>query len=262
MNPSNELLAIGDTWSPPEALRSTRPREIRLTGSGKFLRFFSIFLAVGSIALGIVLYLKASVDLAQREDLVRRGISSSARITRHWKTGGKDTRFWIAYAYPHEGQEYQGRIQLGRKDWTSLTQDSSIPIRFLPEDPDVHYLPGREGQLLPLWVSFLIAPILLAIGWLVHQPLTSQARLLREGRPAPAVVKEHKKVKGGQETHYTFLLLNRAAAEGKMDASKDPPPLGSVLCVLYEPDRPQHNQVYPLSLVRTARVIRPREKKA
>lgn len=262
MNPSNELLAIGDTWSPPEELLSTRPREIRLTGLGKFLRFLSILLAIGSIALGIVLYLKASTDLAQREDLVRRGISSSARITRLWKTSGKETRFWIAYVYPHKGQEYQGRIQLGRRDWASLTRDSSIPIRFLPEDPGVHYLPGREDQLLPLWVPFLIAPILLAIGWLVHQALASQARLLREGRPAPALVNEYKKVKGGQETHYTFLLLNRAAAEGKMDASKNPPPLGSVLCVLYEPDRPRHNQVYPLSLVRTARVVRTREKKS
>jgi hypothetical protein len=262
MNPSNELLAIGDTWSPPEELLSTRPREIRLTGLGKFLRIFSILMAVGSIALGIILYLKASSDLAQREDLTRRGISSSARITRLWKTSGKETRFWIAYAYPHAGQEYQGRIQLGRRDWAHLTQDSSIPVRFLPEDPGVHYLPGREGQLLPLWVPFLITPVLLAIGWLMHRSLASQSRLLMEGRPAPALVTEHKKVKNGQETHYTFLLLNRAAADGKMDASKNPPPLGGVLCVLYEPDRPRHNQVYPLSLVRTARAIRPLKKKA
>ena len=42
-------------------------------------------------------------------------------------------------------------------------------------------------------------------------------------------------------------------ASGKSCASSKPPALGSVVTVVYDPDQPRRNAVYPFSLVKPAR---------
>jgi hypothetical protein len=48
---------------------------------------------------------------------------------------------------------------------------------------------------------------------------------------------------------YEFPLLSGAVASGKAGTSAKPPAIGSVICVIYDPESPKRNAVYPLSLV-------------
>jgi hypothetical protein len=41
-------------------------------------------------------------------------------------------------------------------------------------------------------------------------------------------------------------------ASGKSGTSSKPPAVGTVICVVYDPDRPSRNRVYPLALVKPA----------
>jgi hypothetical protein len=52
---------------------------------------------------------------------------------------------------------------------------------------------------------------------------------------------------------YDFALLNGAVASGRSQTSSKPPAIGSVICVVYDPDRPSRNLAYPFQLVRARR---------
>jgi Protein of unknown function (DUF3592) len=108
---------------------------------------------------------------------------------------------------------------------------------------------------LPLWLPPLITVALAGFGWVCLLPLRAERQLLMEGRPAPAVVLSHHKhhsSHGG--THrsmtYEFPLMTGAVVTGKYATSGKPPAIGSVICVLYDPDRPKRSVPYPLKLVR------------
>ena len=104
---------------------------------------------------------------------------------------------------------------------------------------------------MPLWLPYVIAAAMALAAFLVRLPLISERRLLAEGRPAPAVVTRIEKAQHGEVAHYSFSLMSGSIASGKTGPTKKQPPPGSVLCVIYEPDRAGHNKVYPLPLVRT-----------
>jgi hypothetical protein len=105
-----------------------------------------------------------------------------------------------------------------------------------------------------LWLPFLVSFLMGATGWLLTRLLAAQRHLLCEGRPAPGVVTDHKKTHHATVAHYTFATMSGAIAQGQLEQQKKPPAVGSTLCVLYEPDRTSHNRVYPLALVRAARL--------
>ena len=80
-------------------------------------------------------------------------------------------------------------------------------------------------------------------------PLRRQNRLLTEGRPAPGRVTAIKKADKVLVVQYEFRLLNGVVVKGKYNASKVPA-ADQPLCVLYDPENPRRNALYPLSLVR------------
>jgi hypothetical protein len=51
---------------------------------------------------------------------------------------------------------------------------------------------------------------------------------------------------------YECLVLSGATSTGKAGTSSKPPAIGTVITVVYDPDRPARSQVYPVSLVRPA----------
>jgi hypothetical protein len=105
---------------------------------------------------------------------------------------------------------------------------------------------------MPLWLPYPVAGALALASFLIAREIRRQRRLLAEGRPAPALVTRHEGNRQGKVAHYEFPLLSGALARGKAGPQKKPPAVGSLLCVLYEPDRMRNNSLYPLSLVRPA----------
>jgi hypothetical protein len=95
--------------------------------------------------------------------------------------------------------------------------------------------------------------VLLGGGGLCLFAIQRQRRLLSEGRAAPALVTGHHRHRTSHGTHrsmtYAFPLLSGGVASGKGRTSNKPPAIGSVICVVYDPESPNRNTVYPLSLV-------------
>jgi hypothetical protein len=90
--------------------------------------------------------------------------------------------------------------------------------------------------------------------------LNAQRRLLAEGRPAPALVTKlarHQTSHGvsHQSIRYAFPLLSGSMAIGRSDARKGQA-VGSVICIVYDPDRPRRSLAYPFPLVRPAKLAR------
>jgi hypothetical protein len=117
-------------------------------------------------------------------------------------------------------------------------------------------LAGTTPGVMPLWLPVLVALAIAGGGWGCLAVLAAERRLLMEGRPAPAMVTAHLKHHSQHGTHrsmtYDFLLLNGAMTSGKSSTSSKPPAIGSVICVIYDADRPSRSKPYPFSLVRPA----------
>ncbi|MCX6633192.1 MAG: hypothetical protein NTW28_36820 [Candidatus Solibacter sp.] len=102
---------------------------------------------------------------------------------------------------------------------------------------------------MPLWVPYLVAGQLAFTVTMMVIPLRRQNRLLTEGRPAPGRVTGIKKGDKTLVIQYEFRLLSGAVAKGRSNARRAPAG-DALLCVLYDPENPRRNALYPLSLVR------------
>jgi hypothetical protein len=252
MDSREKLTELKRHWKPPVELDRCRPREVHLRPAGVVLAVMSLLFVAGSVAAGALLYVKATADREERRQLMQTGRDAQAEITRKWSTRGDNRRYLMAYRYEVGAGAYDGSVQIGRRAWESVKPGSVLTVRYLPGDPGSHVVLRWEEQLMPLWVPFLVPALLLLVAWLMTLPVSSQRRLLAEGRPAPAIVVSHKKTKDGVVAHYELCALNGTIGSGKMGPKKrQPAPIGSELCVLYEPDRVRHNAAYPLSLVQT-----------
>jgi hypothetical protein len=114
------------------------------------------------------------------------------------------------------------------------------------------YAEARQGDL-PLWAPLAAAAAIASLGTLCLLALHRERNFLAEGRVSPAVVTGHRVQKSQHGTHrtmtYEFQLLNGAVRTGKGGTSDKPPAVGSVICVVYDPESPRRNRVYPFTLV-------------
>ena len=79
--------------------------------------------------------------------------------------------------------------------------------------------------------------------------ITRQMRLLAEGRPAAARVTGIKKSDKSNVVRYEFQLPDGTSVKGRAGVSKAPT-ADAPLCVLYDPENPRRNALYPLALAR------------
>jgi Protein of unknown function (DUF3592) len=254
------MLERADHWTPPDSLGYSSLRPVRLTGQGKALIGISAALVIGAIVLGVFL---GGVTRRQAEEqrLLRdQGIAADATVTRAWIGDDKERQPWVAYRFDYGGNIYTRRVQTPTKIWQGLRAGSTIPVRFVPSQPSISHPIAWSTRALPFWLAWLLAGAGAAIALLVLIPLRRQSRLLAEGRPAPGRVTA---IKHGDKVlviKYEFRLLNGVVAKGRANASKAPAE-GAILCVLYDPENPRCNALYPLSLVRLENAPSPRSKR-
>jgi hypothetical protein len=101
----------------------------------------------------------------------------------------------------------------------------------------------------------LPAAALAGVGAILLTAIARQRSLLMNGRAAAAIVtalRTERNSEGGkhQVMTYEFRLMTGATRTGTRQAPRKAPAIGSVICVIYDPDRPSRNRPYPFSLVR------------
>ena len=246
---------LKNNWTPPDGLGYSGLRPVQLTGAGIVSLVVAAALLLGAVAAGIGLRTTASRQAQEHRLLREQGFNTDARITRLWRSTGKDTRDWVAYRFTVQEQVYETRKVVPARIWRELQAGSSLPIRFLPSNPKVNHPSAWNDSPMSLWIPYLAFGGLAAIACVCAIRLRNQMQLLTDGRPAPGIVTGHWRTKDGTILRYEFLLLNGATAKGRGGQSRRPPAVGSPICVLYDPENPRRNAPYPLTLVKLTKSL-------
>jgi hypothetical protein len=254
----NELSELRHQWNPPDGLHRSRPRPVKLTSSGKVLLVLAIVLGIGAPAAGIALSLEARRQAENARLLREESAATEGRVIRLWRGRDDEKQPWMAYRFRGQGQLYERNAKVSLRLWRSLRVGSPVPVFYVPSRPELSSPFTTARAVLPPWVPFLAALLLAGAAILVTLPIRIQRRLLSEGRPAPGLVTEHGNTehgphgKGGRKYCYDFTLLSGAIAKGEAGPCKNPPAIGSMISVIYDPESPSRNAPYPLSLVMPA----------
>lgn len=251
MDPQTRLAEIARDWRPPRELRNSPPRDVVLTIAGKIILATSIVIALAGVIIGTAVYVGLSQEQKTRAQLARSGVETDAMTVGSWISSGNDRQHVTEYRYQVDGRMYSGRVDTDRKTWLNLQKTGIVKVRYLPDAPERHVAVPFQPGTPPPWIALGIGPAALAQALVPFWLVARQRRLLAEGAPAPALVARLAKSDHGRKiAHYIFLDSNRHLIKGKSAPQKNPPPVGSVVTVLYEPDRAKHNSSFPLSLVK------------
>lgn len=247
-------------WIPPAGLERSRPRLVKLTASGKIALALAIALGLAALAAGAGLGRVAAREAAEARLLQEDGLVTDGQVTRLWRSGDNKDQPRVAYRFIVNGRVYAQDARLPLRIWRGLRVGSDLPIRYAGARPELNFPEGYVRRPLPPWVPVLAAVALAAGGFCVTLPIRSQSRLLTAGRVSAGRVTSHGKAMRsshganlGQPFTYEFPLLSGAVSKGKAGPSKNPPVIGSIILVLYDPENPRRNAPYPLSLVRLPR---------
>jgi len=250
MTTRSELQELQRRWRPPDGLERSRPREVRLSRSGRALAGLSAVLFVAAAVVGAGLQAQAGREQAELDLLRTEGVVTEARVTRLWRGGGDHRPPYVAYRFDAAGSVQEGARRLPLGFWRTLHQGDALPVRYVPSRPGLNHPARIEPRPMPALVPPLVAAALALAGGLCWLPIQDQRRLLAEGRAARALVTGRRKQQHGTELIYEFATLSGTLAKGKTGPSRKPAAVGSTLCVLYDSERPGKNAPYPLSLVR------------
>ncbi len=242
-------------FTPPRGLDRSRPRETRLSGVGRALVVVIALLLAGAPTVGVVLARVAAAQAAERQRLVDDGVETQGVVTRLWSSSGDSKQWRVAYRFEADGQPYAGQSKIPRAWSQTLRAGRAVTVRFVRDDPGVNLPGGLEPAVLPFWLPYPAAALLAGVGFVGIINLRRQRELLANGRAAGAVVTRHATHRTGhggahRTMSYEFREFGGATVKGKSATSRKPPAIGSVICVLYDPERPTRNQPYPLGLVR------------
>jgi uncharacterized protein DUF3592 len=236
---------------PPELVRSA-PRDVGLTTGGKALTLLAWLLVAAAVIAGVVLYVEAQRQSTAAQDMDGRGVTTRAVVDRLWRGTGDDKPAFAAFHFEANGARIDGESRMPLPAWRELRTGSTVPVRYLPDNPRRFDVAGQRRNGLPFAVPFAVSSILAAIAFLCLAVVRWQRRLLSEGRPAAAVVTAVRTHKGSHgTTHraivYEFRVLAGTIATGKATAGKAE--VGSTISIVYDPDEPTRNRPYPFSLV-------------
>ena len=246
------LEEIARNWKPPDSLGYSSLRPVRLARGGVALAALIAAFTIGGFVLGAVLAGRSRSQASDRELLNDQGLLTDATVLRVWRSGGEDSTRRVRYRLEVQGREFVSSPSVPRRIWDTLKVGSTIPVRYLPADPAINHPADWDVRVTPWWLAFLVPAMFGGLAWIMALLIRRQWRLLGEGRPAPGIVTGLKKSDKAVSVLYQFRLLSGAIHKGRgaTGTSKSVPAVGAVVCVLYDPENPRRNSLYPLSLVR------------
>lgn len=240
-------------WRPPAGVRSSRPRDVTYTAAGWVVAGCLWASVMAGIAAFVILGEKATREANETKLLAEQGVETSAWITRLWRGRGDSKPPYVAYEFEVQGQKYTGRAKVRLSAWRMLQLGGAWRIRYVPSNPKLHHPVHIPPSPVPLFVPYLVGSAFMGVAALLQWLVRREKYFLAEGRIAPGVVTSVKE--DGSHKHsceYEFPLMSGGVGKGKTMSSHKARTVGDHVCVVYLPDEPTRNALYPLSLVKPA----------
>ena len=237
-------------WQPPDGLTYSGPRSVRLSGQGIAMVCLAGVFVLLAATIGPMAY-HAIHGRIERDRLLRQqGVAASGAVKRLWKESDKNATPMVSYRFAAPGGEFTGQSDIRSETWRGLHPDDPLTVRYLPARPEVNQpaegVPGPPPEWLA-WMPLLMffwPPLLF---WFL---VSSQRRLLVDGVPVQAVVARITRTKQ-ISVQYEFKTPAGEPVKGRSQVSRrNVPEVGAQICVLYNPDNPRKNSVYPLDMVK------------
>lgn len=233
------------------------PRDVRLTANGIAVVAFAILLAVAAIVIPIllsILYVRSAGEGQRRE---REVVWVNAEVQQVVVRNGERPRRVVTYRLEAAGRNYSSRVTLRRSDQRAVARGGPIRVGYASSHPERSWASGYEPSGMPLGAiplaTALLLPAAAGCAWSVRR----QWILLSEGRATQARITGHKKVHSDKHrmyrVSYEFQTINGARQTSRYDVGKTPPPIGSIVPIVYHREKPEWSAPYPLTLVRPGR---------
>lgn len=238
--------------STPSELVGSRPRRVKLNldGDGRYLLLIVLlFFAGGGIWLGW----RGYDDVQQFKDraLLRSngrdvvGEVTSLSYPRHGPTS-------VHYRFAFNGVTYWGNAEEpDAGPGISFNKSDKILVRFLPSNPAVNHPNAWEWSPTIGWVWASFQIFFWAMGGLALVALCRDRTLARKGNVASGIVTSCVSKDRSFRIEYEFRTAEGAPMKGNTDREVEYE-TGAKVWVLYLPQRPRRNDLYPLFLFEIA----------
>ena len=228
----------------PSELRGSLPRKVQLNSANgpAMVVAVALCLGVGGIAFGFDCY-SNSKEIRHRTVLRREGRDTVGKVSATHAGHGSPT---VSYAFKVDEGYYSGKAELPNYRLI-LHESDPIAVRYLPADPTVNHPADWEWSGLNIMdlVPQAFVLFFIIVGIIPLVALFRDRKLAREGRRAKAVVKDCSPHKTEFRVEYEFLTDDGAPVTGRTSVS-DEYGTGARVWVLYLPQKPQRNSMYPL----------------
>lgn len=244
-------------FTPPAGLEWSRPRAVRLTGTGRFVAALIVTLLIAAPGVGLLIARESYAAAARRQQIETASVVTSGVVTRLTKESKDSNSGNVFYEFEADGRRYDGHMRIRRSWWRMLSVGDPLAVRYATAAPSNNVPDGQWPRVTPLWLSWLVGLAIAGSAALLGVKVQREWQLLAEGRIAEGTVRAVKVSRSQHGTHrsisYDFALLSGARQTGSHSVSRTPPEVGSSVVVIYDAERPKRNKTYPFSLVTTVR---------
>jgi hypothetical protein len=238
----------------PEVV-GTPPRRIRLTGNGITL----VVVAAGLFGIAAVYACSVGTEAA-RQYQIRTALRSASNETvgkieelRNPRHGLKE---YVDYTFVVDGKTYSGEAIVPLENYRSIRLTSSLPIRYLPENPAANHPVDWEWSVILELDPYFVLAFLAGLGCILFIPPQMQfERRLAAGGLATIGVVTNCSVSGKYGSFinlkYDFRTQDGILVQGR-GSFRTQQEIGAKILILYLPKKPRQNIPYPVSAWRIA----------
>ncbi len=241
----------------PQELQRSIPRDVELTGLGRFAVVGGLVLVITALALSVATVIWSKQDRAFRQRIAEEGRITSGTVLSSSATSGKNAQRMVSYEFEVNGATYRGRTRMRLRGTEPFPAGSPVQIGYLAGQPGTNWIVGHplEGLPVPLFIIEIIGSFIGA--YAIYWHLGKQRSLLADGRAVIARVTRVEQARKGdkrvQRVSYEFTLMSGAKREGHFDLNRNAPQVNSTLTVLYDRDNESRQARYPMRLYRIVR---------
>jgi hypothetical protein len=223
---------------------------VHLTGTGWLNVFAGALFSLVGVAMGVVIVKQVMHAAAAQNALRQSGRESLGEVTDKWIGGRGQAPYNINYTFSVDGTFHTGKSETPSDTWKSLHQYDSLPIRYLPTNPNVNHPAAWEGPTYSALGTLFYPAFFVVLGFMFVRRFPSQRRFAADGVAVRGCVTvcSGPGRSGSFGLTYTFRNVSNNELESGRCASDSSCEIGSDVWVLYEPSDSSRSEIYPFGI--------------